>query len=232
MPMKIANDLRWMSSGPRAGLAEIRLPALQPGSSIMPGKVNPVIPEVAVKWPAGHRQRRGDHVRRRAGNFELNVMLPVIAHNLLESIELLATRRTRSSRGASTASTRTSSDAGDRRAGDIIATALNPKIGYDRAAEIVKEARATHKRIRDIVVEQKLLPEKELDKALDVDEADERRGQASDDGRQGQSDSRRGGSAITPGCSTTSPTTFVLDLADPGVGRVPPARPRCASRVA
>jgi fumarate hydratase, class II len=89
--MKIANDLRWMNSGPLAGLGEIALPALQPGSSIMPGKVNPVVPEADRDGRrAGHRQRCDHHVAGQSGNFQLNVMLPVIAYNLLQSIELLA----------------------------------------------------------------------------------------------------------------------------------------------
>ena len=168
--VKIANDLRWMNSGPRGGLAEIRLPDLQPGSSIMPGKVNPVIPEVAV-------QVAGQVIGNDAaitfagttGSFELNVTLPLIAINLLESIELLATTAKALAEKCidqTEANVDAMRDVVER--GDIISTGLNPILGYEKVAEIVKTARSTGRTIREVILEQKLLPEKELDKALDV----------------------------------------------------------------
>jgi fumarate hydratase, class II len=167
---KIANDLRWMNSGPRAGLAEIRLPDLQPGSSIMPGKVNPVIPEVVV-------QVAGQVIGADAaitfggatGSFELNVTLPLIAHNLLGAIDLLTTT---SHAFVDKCIDGLEADAERCRelveSTDIIATALNPHIGYEKAAELVKEARKTGKTIREIALEQDILPADELDKVLDV----------------------------------------------------------------
>ncbi len=167
---KIANDLRWLSSGPRTGLAEIKLPVLQPGSSIMPGKVNPVIPEMvmqvaahvigndaAITWGAAN------------GNLELNVMMPMIAHNLLEAIELLtsasSTLRERCVEGIE-------ADAERARelveANLIVVTALNPRIGYDRGAEIAKEAFASGRTIREVVLEKGLLDADELDRVLDI----------------------------------------------------------------
>ena len=167
---KIANDLRWMNSGPRAGLAEIRLPDLQPGSSIMPGKVNPVIPEVAAQVAA---QVIGADAAiafgGASGSFELNVMLPMIAHNLLQQIGLLAsTGRLLAERCVDA----TEADVERCRAlveqTDIIVTALNPIIGYEKGAELVKEARRTGKTIREVALERDLMPEDELDKALEV----------------------------------------------------------------
>ncbi len=167
---KIANDLRWLSSGPRTGLAEIKLPVLQPGSSIMPGKVNPVIPEMvmqvaahvigndaAITWGAAN------------GNLELNVMMPMIAHNLLEAIELLtsasSTLRERCVEGIE-------ADAERARelveANLIVVTALNPRIGYDRGAEVAKEAFASGRTIREVVLEKGLLDADELDRVLDI----------------------------------------------------------------
>ncbi len=169
--VKISNDLRWMNSGPRGGLGEIRLPDLQPGSSIMPGKVNPVIPEVAVQ--VAGQVIGGDAAITFAastGNFELNVALPLIAHNLLTSSALLATTANAlvdkciEQIEANTEHVRAIVERGD-----IISTALNPLLGYEKVAELVKEARKTDTTIRDIALKKKLLTEEELDMALDVE---------------------------------------------------------------
>ena len=166
---KIANDIRWLGSGPRCGIAEIQLPATQPGSSIMPGKVNPVMSEVmmqvcaqvigndnAVTWAGAN------------GNFELNTMMPVLAHNLLESIRLLSnaceTFRLRCADGIV---------ANRERCNELVeasmamVTSLVPQIGYDRAAEIAKESAATGKTIRELCVEMAVLPPGVLEKVLD-----------------------------------------------------------------
>jgi fumarate hydratase class II len=169
--VKIANDLRWMNSGPRAGLAEIRLPDLQPGSSIMPGKVNPVIPEVAVQV-AGQVIGADAAITfaGASGNFELNVVLPLIAHNLLTSVELLTAV---SHALVDKCIDRIEADAERCRqvveSTDIISTALNPVLGYDKVAELVKEGRKTGKTIREVVLEKGLLSTEEVDKALDVE---------------------------------------------------------------
>lgn len=167
---KIANDLRWLSSGPRTGLAEIRLPALQPGSSIMPGKVNPVIPEMAMQVAAQVIGNDAAIVWGGAnGNLELNVMMPMMAHNLLESIDLLAnastTLRERCVEGieADVDRARELADANL-----IVVTALNPRIGYDKGAEVAKEAFATGRTIREVVLEMGLLDAEELDRVLDI----------------------------------------------------------------
>src|SRR5258705_13705737 len=136
--MKIANDRRWMNSGPLAGLAEIALPALQPGSSIMPGKVNPVIPEAATMVAA---QVIGNDatitVAGQSGNFQLNVMLPVIAHNLLQSVQLLANAARRLADQAIVGFTVNAERIEEALARNpILVTALNPLIGYERAAQI------------------------------------------------------------------------------------------------
>jgi fumarate hydratase class II len=167
---KIANDIRFLGSGPTSGIAELRIKDLQPGSSIMPGKVNPVMSEMmmmvcaqvigndaAVTWGGAN------------GNFELNVMMPVIAHNLLQSIELLAS-------AADTFAERCVDglEANDERARDmvernaIIVTALNPHIGYDNGARIAKESILTGRSVRDLVLEAGLMTEAELDAALDL----------------------------------------------------------------
>ncbi len=166
---KIANDLRWLSSGPRCGIGEIQLPATQPGSSIMPGKVNPVMSEAmmmvcsqvigndsCITWAGAN------------GNFELNVMMPVMAHNLLESIRLLANAcdmfAEKAVRGIV---------ANEERCRELVelsmamVTSLAPKIGYDRAAEIAKESARTGRTVRDLCREQNVLPEAELNAALD-----------------------------------------------------------------
>src|SRR5499427_1705647 len=166
---KIANDIRWLASGPRCGIGEIQLPETQPGSSIMPGKVNPVICEsvmmvcaevigndTTITWAGAN------------GNFELNVMMPVMAHDLLESIRLLTNVIEvfcdKCVRGIV---------ANEERCRDLIelsmamVTSLAPKIGYDRAAEIAKESAKTGRTVREIAREKKVLPEKELERALD-----------------------------------------------------------------
>jgi fumarate hydratase, class II len=166
---KIANDIRWLGSGPRCGIGEIRLPSTQPGSSIMPGKVNPVMCESlmmvcaqvigndnCVTWSAAN------------GNFELNVMMPVMAHNLLESIRLLGnacnTFSERCVRGI---------EANEERCRELVelsmamVTSLAPKIGYDRAADIAKESAKTGRTVREICLEKKVLPIEELGRALD-----------------------------------------------------------------
>jgi fumarate hydratase class II len=168
--LKIANDLRWMASGPKTGLAEIRLPDLQPGSSIMPGKVNPVIPEAVSQVVA---QVYGNDAAiafaGSQGNFELNVYLPVIARNLLESIRILAsvTRlfadRCVAGIEADVERCRTYAEATPQ-----AATALNPVLGYERVAELVKESAKTGKSIRTLAVEQGLVPEAEIDSVLDL----------------------------------------------------------------
>jgi fumarate hydratase class II len=167
---KVVNDLRWMASGPVTGIAEIKLPALQPGSSIMPAKVNPVIPEAvmmvaaqvvgndaAVTWGGAN------------GNFELNVMMPMMARNLLESIDLLA-----ASTPVLAERTVVGIEADAERARDlleknvIVVTALNPHIGYDAGAAAAKEAFASGRSVRDVVLEKGLMTAEEIDAALDL----------------------------------------------------------------
>ena len=167
--MKIANDIRWLGSGPRCGLGEILLPETQPGSSIMPGKVNPVIAEAAMMVAV---QVMGNDtaimVAGQAGNFELLAMLPVMAHNLLQSIALLA-------RAAENFAARCVEDlrANPERCQAAIeqslamCTALTPEIGYDAAAEIAKEAYRTGKTVREVALEKKVLPVERLDYLLD-----------------------------------------------------------------
>jgi fumarate hydratase class II len=167
---KIANDLRWMSSGPRCGLGEIHLPDLQPGSSIMPGKVNPVVPEAVCQVVA---QVIGNDAAvafgGSAGNFELNVMLPVIARNLLESIRLIASvsrsLADKCVRGIVADEERCRTYA---LSSPSIVTSLNPYIGYENAAKVVKRALAEGKDLRSVVLEMGLLGEDEVDRALDV----------------------------------------------------------------
>ena len=167
---KCANDLRWMGSGPRTGLAEIRLPDLQPGSSIMPGKVNPVIPEAVCQVVA---QVIGNDAAVAfgggAGNFELNVMLPVIARNLLESIRLLASV---SHALADKCVAGVEADVDRLKAyaesSPSIGTSLNPYIGYERAAEVIKESTTSGRSIRELVLERGWMTDAELDRALDV----------------------------------------------------------------
>ena len=172
---KISNDVRWMGSGPRAGLAEIALPDLQPGSSIMPGKVNPVIPEALCMVSA---QVVGNDATVAfaggSGNFELNVMLPVIARNVLESIRLLANiSRLFADRCVAGLTANEDRCREYAESSPSIVTPLNRYIGYEEAAKVAKQALAEQKTIRDVVVErgyvdQGKLPEAELDEALDV----------------------------------------------------------------
>jgi fumarate hydratase class II len=167
--MKIANDLRWMNSGPLAGLGEIALPALQPGSSIMPGKVNPVIPESVAMVAA---QVMGNDtaitVAGQSGNFELNVMLPLVAHNLLSSLTLLSNANTnladRAIKGF-TVNTDNLNNALHRN--PILVTALNPVIGYAAAADIAKKAYAEGRPIVDVAEQETDIPRSELEVLLD-----------------------------------------------------------------
>ena len=167
--MKIANDLRWMNSGPLAGLAEISLPALQPGSSIMPGKVNPVVPEAVTMVAAqvmGNDATIG--IAGQSGNFQLNVMLPVIAYNLLQSIDLLAgASRTlaRSTVAGFAVNGRQLALALSRN--PMLVTALNPVIGYDKAAAIAKKAYAEGRPVIEVAAEMTDLDEQRLARLLD-----------------------------------------------------------------
>jgi fumarate hydratase class II len=168
---KIANDIRWMGSGPISGLNELKIPALQPGSSIMPGKVNPVIPEMMMQVSA---QVIGNDntitFSSSHGNFELNTMLPVMAHNLLESIHLLST-------GTDVFEKKLIKDLEPNtekleeniQRNSILVTALVPEIGYDKAAEIAKEAISMSKTIKDVLLEKQLLSEKQIDEILDIE---------------------------------------------------------------
>lgn len=167
--MKIANDLRWMNSGPLAGLGEIELEALQPGSSIMPGKVNPVIPEATAMVAA---QVIGNDatiaVAGQSGNFELNVMLPVIARNLLESIELLANvSRLLADKAISTFKVNDTKLKEALSRNPILVTALNPIIGYLKAAEIAKTAYKQGRPIIDVALEHTDLSREQLLALLD-----------------------------------------------------------------
>ncbi|MBK5266608.1 MAG: class II fumarate hydratase [Acidimicrobiia bacterium] len=167
---KIANDLRWLSSGPRTAISEIRLPSLQPGSSIMPGKVNPVMPEMTMQVAA---QVIGNDAAitwaGANGNFELNVMMPVMSSNLDESISILAT-------AAATLRSRCIDgiEANADRARElvekniIVVTSLNPHIGYDKGAEIAKEAFASGRNVREVALEKGVMTAEELDLALDL----------------------------------------------------------------
>ncbi len=167
--MKIANDLRWMNSGPLAGLGEIELEALQPGSSIMPGKVNPVIPEAAAMVAA---QVIGNDsaitIAGQSGNFELNVMLPLVAHNLLQSIELLSNVSRLLADKAIASFTVNDAKLKDALARNpILVTALNPVIGYAKAAEIAKKAYKEGRPIIDVAAQETDLSEDQLRDYLD-----------------------------------------------------------------
>ena len=167
--MKIANDLRWMNSGPLAGLGEVELPALQPGSSIMPGKVNPVVPEAACMVCA---QVMGHHaavtVAGASGNFQLNVMLPLIAGNLLESIGLLSnTMRLLADTVIAGLKVRRDNVSAALDRNPILVTALNPIIGYEKAAAIAKRAYREGRPVFDVAVEDSGLPAAELRRLLD-----------------------------------------------------------------
>jgi fumarate hydratase, class II len=167
--MKIANDIRWLGSGPRCGLGEIQLPETQPGSSIMPGKVNPVIAESVTMVCA---QVVGNDmtvtIGGQAGNFELIVMLPVMAYNLLQSIELLAAAShnfaVKCIEGITADKERCQSLIEDSLA---MCTALAPEIGYEAAAKLAKEAYKSRKTVRQVAKEQNVLPEKRLEELLD-----------------------------------------------------------------
>jgi fumarate hydratase class II len=167
--MKIANDLRWMNSGPLAGLAEITLPALQPGSSIMPGKVNPVIPEAVAMVAAQVIGNDGAiTIAGQSGNFQLNVMLPVIAHNLLQSIELIANAARVLADTAITGFAVNRERLNEALARNpILVTALNPVIGYEKGAAIAKKAYAEGRPIREVAARESGLNDAELKKLLD-----------------------------------------------------------------
>lgn len=167
--MKIANDLRWMNSGPLAGLGEIEIQGLQPGSSIMPGKVNPVIPEAAAMAAA---QVIGNDttvtVAGQSGNFQLNVMLPVIAHNVLESIDLMSnSARALADKAISTFIIRKDNLDVALAKNPILVTALNPVIGYLKAAEIAKKAYKEGRAIIDVAEEETDLDRETLTRLLD-----------------------------------------------------------------
>ncbi len=167
--MKIANDIRWLASGPRCGIGEIRIPPVQPGSSIIPGKVNPVIPEALCQVCA---QVVGNDltvtVAGMSGNFELNVMMPVMAYTLLQSIRLLA-----KGAGVFTEKCVKGLQADEIRCREMIerslalVTSLSPRVGHDRAAEIAQEAYRTGKTIREIALKQRILPGRELQEIFD-----------------------------------------------------------------
>jgi fumarate hydratase, class II len=166
--LKIANDIRWLGSGPRAGIGEIDLPAVQPGSSIMPGKVNPVIAESVAMVCA---QVMGNHttitIAGQSGNFEINVMMPVSAYNLLQSINLLASATRNFTEQCIKGIKATTKGPEMVERGLAISTALAPIIGYDEAANISKEAYKTGKTIREVARERTNLSEEELDRILD-----------------------------------------------------------------
>ncbi len=168
--MKIANDLRWLGSGPRCGIGEIYLPATQPGSSIMPGKVNPVIPEAVTMVAA---EVIGNDVTvslaGQSGNFELNVMKPIIAYKLLQSIDLLtnACRVLVDKCVAGIEANRQGCEEMVERSLALV-TALVPRVGYDRAAEIAKEAYQQGRTVRDVCREKGVLSEQELEQVLDA----------------------------------------------------------------
>lgn len=169
--MKIANDLRWMNSGPLAGLGEIELQALQPGSSIMPGKVNPVIPEaVAMVCAQTIGNDAAITVAGQSGNFELNVMLPLIAHNLLNSIHLLSNAgRLLADKAVATFQVNQAALQQALARNPVLVTALNPVIGYLKAAEIAKQAYREGRPIIDVAQEQTSLSRSELERLLDPD---------------------------------------------------------------
>ncbi|MGD9211902.1 MAG: class II fumarate hydratase [Desulfobacteraceae bacterium] len=172
--VKIANDIRWLGSGPRCGIGELKLPALQPGSSIMPGKVNPVIPEAVIQM--AYQVMGNDatiFLAAQSGSFELNVTLPLIAYNLLQSIDLL-----------SLASRLFAEKCINGLAADVrvceeylekslaLVTALVPHIGYDRAAQLAKKAYQNNLTIREVVRAEKIMPDEELTQILSVKKAE------------------------------------------------------------
>ena len=167
--MKISNDLRWMNSGPLTGLAEIELKALQPGSSIMPGKVNPVIPEaVAMASADVIGNDVSITVASQSGNFQLNVMLPVIAYNLLKSINLLSgAMNVLSKKAISSFKVNHENLAVSISKNPILVTALNPIIGYEKAASIAKKAYKENRPIIDVAAEETDIPKSKLRRLLD-----------------------------------------------------------------
>lgn len=166
---KIANDIKWMGAGPYASIGELNIPPVQPGSSIMPGKVNPVMAEALNQVCA---QVIGNDaaitISGLSGNFELNVMMPVMAHNLLSSVELLA-----NGVKVFTEKCIVGLTANEARCKELVekslamVTALNPYIGYDKAAEIAKEAYRTKRSLREVILEKKIMPEEKLNEVLD-----------------------------------------------------------------
>ena len=166
--MKISNDIRWLGSGPRAGIGEITLPEVQPGSSIMPGKVNPVIPESVCQVAA---QVIGNDaaiaVAGQSGNFEINVMMPVAAYNLLQSIDLLAAAARNLARQCVSGLRATSAGPDMVERGLAIVTTLVPHIGYDASADIAKEAQANGKTVKEVALARTELSSDELDEILD-----------------------------------------------------------------
>jgi fumarate hydratase class II len=167
--MKIGNDLRWMNSGPNSGIGEIKLEALQPGSSIMPGKINPVIEESITMVCA---QVIGNDsaitIAGQSGNFELNVMLPVVAHNLLESINILGNAvQNLTEKSVSRLSVNKERIADMVGRNPVLVTALNPLIGYDKAAKIAKKAFSEGRPVKDVAREMTDLSDEELDQVLD-----------------------------------------------------------------
>ena len=168
---KIANDIRWMGSGPVSGLNELIIPALQPGSSIMPGKVNPVIPEMVMQVSA---QVIGNDntitFSSSNGNFELNTMLPVMAHNLLESIELLTTStNVFEKKLINNLEANTEKLDENIQKNSILVTALVPVIGYDKSAEVAKEAMSQNKTIKEVLLEKNLISSEEIDELLNIE---------------------------------------------------------------
>jgi len=168
---KIANDIRWMGSGPVSGLNELIIPELQPGSSIMPGKVNPVIPEMVMQVSA---QVIGNDnaitFSSSNGNFELNTMLPVMAHNLLESIELLTTStNVFEKKLIHDLEANTEKLDENIQKNSILVTALVPVIGYDKSAEVAKEAMSQNKTIKEVLIEKNLISSEEIDQLLNIE---------------------------------------------------------------
>ena len=171
--LKIANDIRWLASGPRCGLGEITIPALQPGSSIMPGKVNPVIPEAVIQVAA---QVMGNDtaitIAGQSGNFQLNVTIPLIAHNLLQSMGMLASvvdvLAEKCIKGITANREKCAANVEQSLA---MVTGLVPYIGYDRAAEIAEIAYESGRTIREVAVKEKVLPENQINRILDSSES-------------------------------------------------------------
>ena len=166
--MKISNDIRWLGSGPRAGIGEINLPEVQPGSSIMPGKVNPVIAESVTMICAqvmGNDQTVS--IAGQSGNFELNVMMPIAAHNLLESIEILSNGSKNFSKQCIEGLVATEKGPNMVNQGLAICTALAPRLGYDKAANIAHIASETGKTIKEVTLEETELNSEEIDEILE-----------------------------------------------------------------